>query len=157
VSDLNIFCATARLTRDPEVRFLAGDKQVAKVGLAISRAFTSNGQRQEETLFLDGEAWGKLADIIGKFCTKGKQVAVRGRLKLDTWEKDGHKQSKVRLVVEELTLLAGGDRSAAPASDGGEPAEPAAPRRPARPAQSRAASEAEADGGRFGGDDEPPF
>jgi len=147
VSDINTYTATARLTRDPEIRYLANDKAVAKVGLAVGRSWTKDGQKQEETLFLDGEAWGKLAEIIGQYCGKGKQVAVTGRLKLDSWEKDGQKRSKIALVIEQLTLL--GSRDSAGSASNGAVSEPARPSRPAR--------DAEAGGGRSFGEDEPPF
>jgi single-strand DNA-binding protein len=148
MSDINIFTATGRLTRAPEIRYLANDKAVAKVGIAISRSWTKDGQKQEETLFIDGEAWGKLAEIICQYCGKGKQVAVMGRLKLDTWEKDGQKRSKIALVIEQLTLL--GSRDGAVSHAEGAVSEPA-PRRPSSPAR-----EAESDVGQSGGE-EPPF
>lgn len=148
MSDLNQFCATGRLTRDPEVRFLANDKCVAGFSLAISHTYTKDNAKHEDTLFLDCEAWGKLGEIIGQYCLKGKQIAVSGRLKLDSWDdkNDGSKRSKVKLVAESMTLL-----GSKPEAASGAPAAPraAAPSRPAR--------EAEADGGRFGGEDEPPF
>jgi len=143
VSDLNQFCCTGRLTRDPEVRFLANDKCVAGFALAISHTYTKDNAKHEDTLFLDCEAWGKLGEIIGQYLTKGKQVAVAGRLKLDTWEdkNGGGKRSKVKLVAESMTML-----GSKPEASSGAPAPAAsAPRVPTRPQEEPASQ------------DDPPF
>ena len=145
MSDLNSYACTGRLTRDPELRYLANDKQVASIGLAIGHTYMKDGAKCEDTLFLDCEAWGKTAEIIGQYCAKGKQVAVSGRLKLDTWEdKSGGKRSKVKLIIDSLTLL-----GSKPESSGGD-AQPRRdpPPRPTRPASDPAPSASE---------DDPPF
>jgi single-strand DNA-binding protein len=150
MSDLNTFCATGRLTRDPEVRFLAGEKCVAGFAIAISHTYTKDSAKHEETIFLDCEAWGRLGEVIGQYCVKGKQIAVSGRLKQDTWEdkNGGGKRSKIKLVVNDMTLIG----SKSEPAGGGAPAQT-----PQRSVPSRAAADAEADGGRFGGEDDPPF
>jgi single-strand DNA-binding protein len=116
MSDINNFTATGRLTRDPQTRFLAGDKCVASFALAIGKQYTTGtGEKRDETLFLDCDAWGRLAEIIGQYCTKGKQVAIVGSLKMDTWEKDGQKREKIKCVVDQLTMIGDSKRSDAPA------------------------------------------
>lgn len=123
MSDLNRFCATGRLTRDPETRFLAGDKCVASLSIACSRTFVSGGEKKEETIFLDCEAWGKLAETIGQYCTKGKQIAIDGRLKMDQWEDKatGQKRSKVKVVIDSMTFIG---KSDAPRADAPAPSLP---------------------------------
>jgi single-strand DNA-binding protein len=168
MSDINTFTATGRLTRDPETRFLAGDKCVASLSIAVSRQFTQNNERKEETLFIDCEAWGKTAEVIGQYLKRGRQVAIVGRLKLDSWDDKttGAKRSKIKVVIEQVTFIGSApgartDDDTPPASNfrgGGIPerdGDPPARRAPAdKP--SRSAREAEADVGRFA-DDEPPF
>ncbi|MBX3381655.1 MAG: single-stranded DNA-binding protein [Phycisphaeraceae bacterium] len=103
-NSLNRVMLMGNLTRDIELRAVGGSgQQVAKLGLALNRSFTTaSGEKREEVTFVDCEAWGKTAEIMHKYLGKGRQVCVEGRLKLDTWDdKDsGKKQSKLKVVVE---------------------------------------------------------
>ena len=82
------------LTRDPELRATPSGTPVCQFGLAVNRIYNnSNGERQEETTFVDIEAWGRQAETISKYVGKGNPLFVEGRLKLDSWEsKEGEKQ-----------------------------------------------------------------
>jgi len=82
------------LTRDPEVVSLK-DKFLTKMCIAV------NGQK-DEVLFLDIECWGKLAELCAKYLTKGREILVEGRLRQDTWEKDGQKRSKLTVVASDI-------------------------------------------------------
>jgi single-strand DNA-binding protein len=155
VANINRVIIAGNLTRDPQVRFLASEQAVANFGLAINRKFKgSDGSLKEETTFVDVEAWGRQAELVGQYLTKGRGCLVEGRLKLDSWEdKEGKKQSKLRVVAENVQFLdsrprQGGGPGEGPAGE--EPAGDAAPAqpsaRPARPAPSSAPA-----------DDEPPF
>lgn len=111
------------LTRDPEVRVLSGDKSVASFGLAVNRKFKSNdGQLKEEVTFVDIEAWGRTAELVGQYLTKGRGCFVEGRLKLDSWDdkESGQKRSKLKIVAESVQFTGGAPGSrgdgAAPAS-----------------------------------------
>lgn len=119
------------LTRDPEVRFLAGERAVAHFSLAINRRWKDkDGQAQEEALFVDCEAWGRTAELVGQYLTKGSGAFIEGRLKLDAWEdKDGQKRSKIKVVADSVQFIGGKSDGAAPAAD--------APRAPTRPAAVR--------------------
>ncbi len=141
------------LTRDPQVRFLANEQAVANFGLAINRRFKgSDGQMKDEVTFVDVEAWGRTAELVGQYLTKGRSCFVEGRLKLDSWDdKDGQKRQKLKVVADSVQFLDSGNRGA-PAADGaggeapsgaGEPA-PAAAGAPARPSA-------------VANQDEPPF
>jgi single-strand DNA-binding protein len=137
------------LTRDPQVRFLANEQAVANFGLAINRRFKgSDGQMKEEVTFVDVEAWGRTAELVGQYLTKGRACFVEGRLKLDSWDdKDGQKRQKLKVVADSVQFLDSGNRaggSGAPA-DGDSAGEPAPSPKPSRPAPAPA------------GDDEPPF
>lgn len=95
------------LTRDPECRYIPSGMAVADIGLAVNdRKKTSTGEWVEEATFVDITLWGRTAEIAGEFLTKGSQVLVEGRLKLDTWEVDGQKRSKLKVVGERMSMLA---------------------------------------------------
>lgn len=110
------------LTRDVEIRHLANNTAVGSFGLAVTRRYMSNGEKKEETAFVDCTAWGKTAEIAGQYLRKGSKVAVEGRLKLDQWEDKQTKQnrSKLHVVVENLEFVGskgdGEQRQSAPAA-----------------------------------------
>ncbi len=94
------------LTRDVEVRHTSGNQAVANIGLAVSRKWRSqDGELREETAFVDCEAWGKTAETLSKYVSKGRPLFVEGRLKLDQWEKDGQKHSKLKVVIEDFRFV----------------------------------------------------
>jgi len=95
------------LTRDPELRSTPSGTAVCQFGLAVNRIYNnSNGERQEETTFVDIEAWGRQAETISKYVTKGNPLFVEGRLKLDSWEnKEGEKRNKMKVVLENMQLI----------------------------------------------------
>ncbi|HRQ71487.1 MAG TPA: single-stranded DNA-binding protein [Phycisphaerales bacterium] len=96
------------LTRDPEVRHTGGNQAVANIGLAVNRRWKSaDGENREETTFIDCEAWGRTAEMIGQYFKKGRPIFIEGRLKLDQWEdkNDGSKRSKLRVVIENFHFV----------------------------------------------------
>ena len=97
------------LTRDPELRHTSGNQAVANIGLAVNRRWRSpDGEQREETTFVDCEAWGKTAEVMCQYLGKGRPVFIEGRLKLDQWEKEGQKFSKLRVVVENFQFVDSG-------------------------------------------------
>ncbi len=98
------------LTRDPELRHISGGSQaVANIGLAVNRRWrTPEGEQREETTFVDCEAWGKTAEVMCQYLAKGRPVFIEGRLKLDQWEKEGQKHSKLKVVVENFQFVDSG-------------------------------------------------
>jgi single-strand DNA-binding protein len=97
-------------TRDPELRYTPKGTPVVELGLAVNRTWTEDGQKHEETVFVDVVLWNRLAEIAQQYLRKGSPVFIEGRLQLDTWEdrQTGQKRSKLRIVGENLQLL--GDR-----------------------------------------------
>jgi single-strand DNA-binding protein len=93
------------LTRDPDVKVLPSGSTIAEFGLAINRSWTQDGVKKEEATFIDVVMFGKVGEIAGKWLRKGKPVYVEGRLKLEQWEKDGEKRSKLRVVGEMMQML----------------------------------------------------
>jgi len=109
-----------RLTRDPELRKTTGGTSVTDFGLAVTRVWKNQGgEQQEETLFVDIVAWGAQAELIHGSVKKGHRLHVEGRLKLETWEKDGEKRSRIRVHMEGFQFIEpkGGPPKAKPADD----------------------------------------
>ena len=99
------------LTRDPEVKYTSGGTAIAKIGMAINRTWTNKeGQKQEETTFVDVDAFGRQAEVIGQYLKKGRPVMIEGRLKLDQWDdkQTGQKRSKLGVTLEGFQFLDSG-------------------------------------------------
>lgn len=98
------------LTRDPELRYTPNNQPVANIGLAVNRRYTTgDGERREETTFVDCEAWGRTAEVMNQYLSKGRPVFVEGRLKLDQWQdQNGQNRSKLKVVVENFQFIDGG-------------------------------------------------
>ena len=95
---LNEVQLMGNLTRDPEFKVFESGSCVARFGLAINEKYKdADGNEQEDVCFVDVETWNRQAEIVSEFCHKGKRVVVVGGLKLDTWEKDGEKRSKLKV------------------------------------------------------------
>lgn len=106
MANYNKVLLMGNLTRDIELKSIAGGQNVAKLGLAVNRKWTGpDGQLKEEVTFVDCEAWGKTGENLAKYLSKGKPVFIEGRLKLDMWEKDGQKHSKMKVVVESFQFI----------------------------------------------------
>jgi single-strand DNA-binding protein len=107
------------LTRDPQAKYLPNQSAITEFGLACNRHYKNQqGEEKEETLFVDCTAFGRQAEVIHKFCQKGKPLFVEGRLKHDTWtdKTTGAKRSKISVVVETFQFLTGpADSSVKPA------------------------------------------
>ena len=101
------------LTRDPQLKYIPGSNTaVAEFGLATNRKFrTANGEDREEVTFVDITAFGKQAEVINQYMTKGKPIFIEGRLKLDQWEdkQGGGKRSKLNVVIENFQFVGGRD------------------------------------------------
>lgn len=97
------------LTRDVELRAV-GTGQVGNFGLAVNRKYkTQGGEQREEVTFVDCEAWGRTAEVLAQYLSKGRPVFIEGRLKFEQWEgKDGTKQSRLRVVVENFQFIDSG-------------------------------------------------
>ena len=108
MASFNRVILLGNVTRDPELRYIANGTAVTDIGLAVNdRRKTATGEWVEETTFVDVTLWGRTAEVAGEYVTKGSPIMIEGRLKLDTWEKDGKKNSKLRVVGERMQLLGG--------------------------------------------------
>lgn len=121
MANVNKVILIGNVTRDPEVKFTPKGSAVTDIGLAINRNYTlDNGEKREETIFVDVELWGRLAEIAGEYAKKGRPIYIEGRLRMDTWEDktSGQKRSRMKVVGENLQLL--GSRPPGGSGGGGE-------------------------------------
>ena len=108
--NVNKVILIGNLTRDPQTKQLPTQSLVTEFGLAMNRKFkTHDGEDREEVCFVDCAAFGRQAEVIQKYCRKGKHLYIEGRLRYDSWEdKGGHgKRSKLSVVVESFQFLGG--------------------------------------------------
>ncbi|MBI3836383.1 MAG: single-stranded DNA-binding protein [Planctomycetia bacterium] len=118
MASYNRVILVGNLTRDPELRYIPSGTAVTEIGLAINdRRKGANGEWIEETTFVEVTLWARTAEIASEYLNKGSNVLIEGRLKLDTWEKDGKKNSKLRVVGERMQML--GSRSGGSGGGGG--------------------------------------
>jgi single-strand DNA-binding protein len=104
MSDLNSYTVIGRLTRDLDDKSFAYTPN-GKARLNISIAVNDGYGDNEYTSYFDVVIWGKTAENIKQYLSKGKQICLRGRLRQDRWEKDGQKYSRVIIVAETVQLL----------------------------------------------------
>ena len=128
-ANFNRVILIGNITRDIETRELPSGNSVADFGMAINRKFKSkDGQEGEETCFVDVSAWGRQGEVVAQYCKKGSPLFVEGRLKLDQWEKDGQKRSKLSVVAERVQLMGSGKQEGGDSQGaGGAAAAPQAP------------------------------
>ena len=144
MASFNRVILLGNLTRDPEVRYTPKGTAVTELGMAVNRVYTAeNGEKREETTFVDVTLWGRTAEIAGEYLKKGRPVFIEGRLQLDTWDdkQSGQKRSKLKVVGEGLQLIGSrpggggtgsGDEQSSSAPSSSKPAPPpkAAPSEP---------------------------
>ena len=99
------------LTRDVELRHISSGSAVAEIGLAINDRVKRGEEWVDEATFVDVTLWGKSAENAAEYLSSGSPVLVEGRLKLDRWEKDGEKRSKLKVVGERIQFLSGSKSS----------------------------------------------
>ena len=108
MANFNKVILLGNLTRDVEMRYTQGGTAIGKLGMAVNRRYTQNGETKETTCFVDLTAWGRQAEILSQYTSKGAQLFVEGRLEYSTWEgKEGGKRSKLEVVVENFQLMGG--------------------------------------------------
>ncbi len=132
------------LTRDPEVKFLPNGTAVANFGLAVNESYTDRqtGEQRESVCFVDIEAWGRQAEVVGEYFTKGRPILVEGSLKYDSWEADdGTKRNRLRVRLQRFQFV-GGRRDEDEMGGGYADAQPAAPSEQPAPYQGAPAPEA---------------
>jgi single-strand DNA-binding protein len=135
MANLNRVLLIGNLTRDPELRYTPKGTAVTEIGLAVNRVYSGeDGEKKEETTFVDVTLWARQAEIAGQYLKKGRPVFIEGRLQLDTWDdkQTGQKRSRLRVVAENLQLL--GSRQDSEGSSSFSSSSPAPRRGPSAPA-----------------------
>jgi len=115
MANFNKIFLMGNLTRDPQLSYLPSQTAVVDFGLAVNRRWKSReGEDRDETCFIDCRAFGRTAENINKYMSKGRPLFVEGRLTFDSWtSQDGTKRSKHRVTVENFQFLPGGQRQGA--------------------------------------------
>ena len=111
MANLNKVMLIGNLTRDPELRHTPKGTAVSEISMAINRVWNNDqGQKQEETTFVEVTLWGRQAELAQQYLTKGRPVYIEGRLNLDTWDdkETGKKRSKLRVIGENMQFLSSG-------------------------------------------------
>lgn len=115
MTDLNDVVLIGRITKDVgsderSYSFVGNGTAKAVASLAVNRSVKKGDSWEDEVSYIDCEIWGKTAENLKDKLVKGKQVCVHGYLKQDRWEKDGQKQSRLKVVAESVQLLGGGNK-----------------------------------------------
>lgn len=107
MASFNRVILVGNLTRDPELRYIPSGSAVSEIGLAVNDRVKKGDQWVDETTFVDITLWGRTAEVANEYLSKGSSVLIEGRLKLDSWEKDGQKRSKLRVIADKMQMLGG--------------------------------------------------
>lgn len=103
--NLNQATIVGRMVRDPELKALPSGIQVAGFSVATSRTYKGkDGKKNEDTEFHNCVAFGKTAEIIGQYVKKGQLILINGRIQTRSWEKDGRKNYRTEIVVEQMQM-----------------------------------------------------
>ena len=108
MANLNKVMLMGNITRDIELRYTPKGTAVADIGMAINRVRNGeNGERIEETTFVDITLWGRTAEVVHQYAAKGHPLFVEGRLQMDTWvdKATGGNRSKLKVVADNIQLM----------------------------------------------------
>ncbi|RGL09851.1 single-stranded DNA-binding protein [Collinsella tanakaei] len=103
---------SGNLTRDPELRATAGGTQVLSFGVAVNdrRRNPQNGEWEDYPNFVDCTMFGTRAEAVSRYLSKGSKVAIEGKLRYSSWERDGQRRSKLEVIVDEIEFLSRGQQ-----------------------------------------------
>lgn len=108
MASYNRVILVGNLTRDIELKYTQGGTAVTDIGMAVNdRRKSATGEWVDETTFVDVTLWGRTAEVASEYLGKGSPILIEGRLKLDTWETEGQKRSKLRVVCDRMQMLGG--------------------------------------------------
>lgn len=126
---------TGNLTRDPELRATAGGTQVLSFGVAVNdrRRNAQTGEWEDYPNFVDCTMFGTRAEAVSRFLAKGNKVAIEGKLRYSSWERDGQRRSKLEVIVDEIEFMSSRGGQGGYDQGGYAPAAPAPAARPAAP------------------------
>lgn len=107
--NINIVHVAGRLTRDPQTKVIGADRTVANFSIAMNERWKDkSGEAKESVTFIDVSAWGRTAELVGQYLTKGSECFITGKLRSETWEdKSGEKKSKLTIVADSVQFIGG--------------------------------------------------
>jgi single-strand DNA-binding protein len=112
--NLNVVAITGNLTRDPELRSLASGSSVCSLRVAVNtqRKNGSTGEWEDKANFFDVTVWGAQGENCARFLSKGRPVAIQGRLEWREWGEEGQKRQAVDIIADSVQFLGGRDDAA---------------------------------------------
>lgn len=110
MSSFSVVVLVGNLTRDAQLKYTPSGFPISTFGIAINTRKKNGDQWVDEANFFDIELFGKSAESLNQYLTKGKMIGVEGELRQDRWEQDGQSRSKVKIVANKVNLLGGGSR-----------------------------------------------
>lgn len=108
MANYNRVILIGRLTRDPELRYIPSGTAVTDLSMAVNDRVKRGGEWVEEPTFVDVTLWDRRAEVACQYLSKGDPVFIEGRLKLDRWEKDGQKFSKLKVTADRMEFMGAG-------------------------------------------------
>ena len=105
MNDLNNVNLIGRLTRDAELRYSSGGMGICKFSIAVNRSVKKNDKWSDEASFFDCAMFGKMAESLKQYLTKGQQVCISGELVQNRWEKDGKQMSRIEININHIQLI----------------------------------------------------
>ena len=119
MASYNRVVLVGNLTRDVELRFTPLGTAVTDISLAVNERVKRNDQWVEEVNFFDVTLWARTAEVAGEYLSKGSSILIEGRLKLDRWEQEGQKRSKIKIIGEKMQMLGSRGGGGGGSSSGG--------------------------------------
>jgi single-strand DNA-binding protein len=122
MASLNKVFLIGNLTRDPELRYTPSGTAVSSFGIAVNRTWSGqSGEKKEEVCFVDINMFGRRAEVINEYFSKGNPIFIEGRLQFNQWEtKDGQKRNTLRVVAENFQFMGNPAKRVAEAEMHGE-------------------------------------
>jgi single-strand DNA-binding protein len=121
MAELNKILLIGRLTKDPELRYTPGGAAVAQLRMAVNHTYRSKEEKKEEVLYIDVNVFGRSAETVKQYLSKGRELFIEGRLQQQEWQDKttGQKRSTMRVVADRFQFIGGGGRGAGTGGGGG--------------------------------------
>ena len=109
---INRVVISGNLTRDPEMRATTSGMQVLSFGVAVNdrRRNPQTGEWEDYPNFVDCTMFGTRAEAVSRYLSKGSKVAIEGKLRYSSWERDGQRRSKLEVIVDEIEFMSRGQQ-----------------------------------------------
>ena len=124
-ADINVVVLVGRLTRDCEIKSTPQGTSVCRFSIAVNRRKRTGDKWEDEVSYIDIVVWGKSAETLSSYLTKGRQVSVQGELRQNRWEQNGQSHSRIEVVANSVQLLASSQGTSASQDNGGYQAQQA--------------------------------